>query len=430
MVTVGKNLRDVAIIGVGCTPFRDGTEDPEICNLSEGELFGYAALEAMQDAGVDASQIDFFLHGQANPGNTSHYITPAIMMQDWVGMRGKGCAHHSEACCTGYYGLDLAVQLVASGKYNMVLSGCVDMGADLYIEGEPAHMRRKFEMEEFMGSLTMIYDRAYTIPMEAGQVSGFDDPPAEYALENGLSAQDIDDMLNAMTYNNRRAAVLNPKAMNRDSFDDLAKTFGYASAMDYLRSPYNPKMSAFLRVMGTESRADGAAAVIVCPLEEAWKYTDKPIAVLGTGNAAMESMQPHLERKCSEEACRQVYEVTGKQPEDIDLFYANDFVITSQVIAAEAAGYLPKGEGWKYFIDGRTAFDGDKPMNTNGGRTSFGHAHAASGLADVYEAVKQLRGECGERQVKNSPKTAMLRGFGGAQNVLATILETAEKEAD
>lgn len=428
-VTVGKNLRPVAIIGVGCTPFRDGTEDNEITNLSEGELFGYAALEAMKDANVDASQLDFFFHGQANPGYTSHYITPAIMMQDWVGMKGKGCAHHSEACCTGYYGLDLAVQLVASGKYNMVLSGCVDMGADLYVAGKPAYMRRKFEMEEFMGTLTMIYDRAYTVPQEAGVVTGFDDPPAEYALKYGLTPENIDDMLNAMSYNNRRAACLNPKAINRDSFDDLAKQAGYKSGMDYLRSPYNPKMSAFLRVSGTETRADGAAAVIVCPLEEAFKYTDKPITVLGTGNASMESMHPHLERLCTEEACREAYEVSGKKPEDIDLMMINDFVITSQVIAAECAGYLPEGEGWKYFIDGRTAFDGDKPINTNGGRTSFGHAHAASGLADVYEAVKQMRGECGARQVKKLPKTTMLRGFGGAQNVLATILETAEKEA-
>lgn len=419
---IGKNMRSVSIIGVGCTPFREGLDDPELRGLSEGELFGYAALEAMQDAGVDASQIDFFFHGQANPGNTSNYITPAIHMANWVGMRGKGCAHHSEGCCTGYVALDLAVQAVASGKYDMVLSGCVDMGADLWVQGQPAHIRRKFEMEEFMGSLPMIYDRAYTRPMEAGVVSGFDDPPAEYMRDYGLTREQIDEMLNAMIYANRKNAALNPKAINRESFDDIAAKFGYKSAMDYLKSPYNPKMSAFLRVMGTETRADGAAAVIVCPTEIAHKYCRNPITVLGTGNACRESMQPHLERLCTEEAVRQVYDMTGVKPEEIDLLLSNDFVITSQLIAAEAAGYMPRGEGWKYFIDGRTAYDGDKPMNTNGGRTSFGHAHGASGLADVYEAVKQMRGQCGERQVKKLPRTVMLRGFGGGQNVSATIL--------
>ena len=128
----------------------------------------------------------------------------------------------------------------------------------------------------------------------------------------------------------------------------------------------------------------------------------------------------------TEEAVAEVYDVTGVKPEEIDIFYANDFIITSHLIAAEIAGYLPKGEGWKYICEGRTAYDGDKPINTNGGRTSFGHAHAASGLADLYECVHQMRGDCGERQVKKLPKTAMLRGYGGAQNICTYIIRTKE----
>lgn len=62
-------------------------------------------------------------------------------------------------------------------------------------------------------------------------------------------------------------------------------------------------------------------------------------------------------------------------------------------------------------------------MNTNGGRTSYGHAFGASGMADIFEAVTQMRGEAGERQVKKLPKHTLLRGFGGAQNVRATILK-------
>ena len=117
---------------------------------------------------------------------------------------------------------------------------------------------------------------------------------------------------------------------------------------------------------------------------------------------------------------------TGVKPEELDIFFANDFIITSHLISAEIAGYLPWGEGWKYICEGRTAYDGDKPINTNGGRTSFGHAHAASGLADVYECCMQMRGECGERQVKKLPKTAMLRGYGGAQNIAAVLLRTID----
>ena len=118
---------------------------------------------------------------------------------------------------------------------------------------------------------------------------------------------------------------------------------------------------------------------------------------------------------------------TGNQQVTVTLPTANDFIITSHLVSAEIAGYLPYGEGWKYICEGRTAWDGDKPINTNGGRTSFGHAHAASGLADVYEACKQLWGECGGHQVKKQPRTAMLRGYGGAQNVAAVLLRTLDE---
>ena len=148
--------------------------------------------------------------------------------------------------------------------------------------------------------------------------------------------------------------------------------------------------------------------------------------MLGIGSAACEATNPHFEIRATEEAVRQVYELTGVKPEELDLFFANDFIITSHLYAAEIAGYLPYGEGWKYICEGRTAYDGDKPINTNGGRTSFGHAHAASGLADVYEACMQMRGQCGERQVKKLPRTTMLRGYGGSQNVCSIILRTKD----
>jgi acetyl-CoA C-acetyltransferase len=76
-------------------------------------------------------------------------------------------------------------------------------------------------------------------------------------------------------------------------------------------------------------------------------------------------------------------------------------------------------------MEGRTRFDGDKPVNTSGGRTSFGHAHAASGLSDVYEAVKQLRGEAGDHQINKQPHTVLLRGYGGGQNFTANILRNS-----
>ena len=422
MVKLGKYSRSVSIIGVGCTPFMNFLDNPATEGLSEGEVFGYASLAAMEDAGVEAKDVDFYFHTQANPYMGSDYITPNMQVADWFGMRGKGSAHHSEACCSGYLALDLAVNAVASGKFDVVLSGCVDLADSLPVANMPAHMRRKFSFEEFIVSTKLIYDRAYSRPLAAGPMIAFDDVAAWYTHAYGLTDDKMDDILNAAAINNRRNAAKCPLAINRTEFKDLAQENGFNDVMAFMRSPFNPKLSEYLRISGFETKCDGAAAVIVCPTEMAKDFKGTPIEVLGIGNAALEGSQAHLEMRGTEEAVRQAYEVTGLTPSDIDLFYANDFIITSHLIAAEIAGYLPKGEGWKAIMDGRTAYDGDRPINTNGGRASFGHAHAASGMADIYEAVQQMRGLCGERQVKKLPKHTMLRGFGGGQNLAAIIL--------
>ena len=215
-------------------------------------------------------------------------------------------------------------------------------------------------------------------------------------------------------------------ALEQTPFEEIAKARGYDDPFEYLRSPFNPKTTQYLRVTGNAPSADGAACCIVCPTEMARQFKQKPIEVLGIGASCLESMVPHLEKKATAEAARQVYETTGVKPEDLDLLLINDFILSSQLLAAEEVGYLPKGEGWKYVMDGRTAFDGDRPINTNGGRTSYGHAFGASGMADVYEAVLQMRGQAGDHQVKKLPKTTMLRGFGGGQNVRISILRTVE----
>ncbi|MDD3401946.1 MAG: thiolase family protein [Hespellia sp.] len=434
--TLGKYNRSVSIIGVGCTPFMYTVDNPETDGLTEGEMFGYAALKAMEDAGVSAQDVDFYFHGQASPLNGSNYLTPNIQIGNWFGMKGKGSIHHSEACCTGYLAIEQAVNAVASGKYNCVLTGCVEFGDSVPFPNDnietPKHpyKREKMTMDKFLATTSWLYDRTYSRSLMAPIELIYDDAAEDYVRTRGISAENMDDALNWMAINNRRNAEKNPLAIERTSFDDIAKEKGFDSAIDYLRSPYNPKMGDFLRMEGVERKCDGAAACIVCATdmipEIAKNLNHKPIEVLGVGSAACEASTPHFEIRATEEAVRQAYEVTGVKPEELDLFFANDFIITSHLISAEIAGYLPYGEGWKYICDGRTAYDGDKPINTNGGRTSFGHAHAASGLADMYEACMQMRGECGERQVKKLPKTAMLRGYGGAQNVAAVLIRTID----
>lgn len=416
-------MRSVSIVGIGATPFFNGVENPQYKGLTNGELFGHAALAAMKDAGVEPRDVQYFFHGSANPHVLNHCITPNLQVADWFGMRGKGSISHSEGCCTGYIALEEAVFAVASGAYDIVLSGCSEQGTGMPDGNTPDHMRVPLTSEVLFPDLDSIFDRAYGRYLGGGPGMNHDDWINYYAKENGLSAEQIDDVLSHQAYHFRRAAALCPRAIRRTPFEELAKNAGYDDVWEYMRSPHNPKMTQYLRTASDSCVADGAAACIVVPTEMAKQFNSKPIEVLGIGASVLDAIVPHLEKKATAEAARQVYAQTGLTADDMDLLYVNDFIGSSAFLAAEEIGYLPKGEGWKYVLDGRIAYDGDKPMNTNGGRTSYGHAFGASGMADIFEAVTQMRGEAGERQIKKLPKHTFLRGFGGAQNVRAIILE-------
>ena len=119
---LGKLSRSVSIIGVGATPFMNINEDPDLLGLTEGDCFGYAALKAMEDAGLEPRDVEYFYHGSANPKMFNDAVTPAMQVAEWFGMRGRGSVHHSEACATGYVALEQAVMAVASGAHDIVLS--------------------------------------------------------------------------------------------------------------------------------------------------------------------------------------------------------------------------------------------------------------------------------------------------------------------
>ena len=417
--------RSVSIIGVGCTPFRETIEDPELAGVTEGELYGYAALKAMEDAGVSPKDVQFYFHGQASPLNGSNYLTPNMQVAEWFGMRGKASLHHSEACCTGYMAIDIAAQAIASGKYDIVLTGCVEFGDGVAIQGKPSCIRRKFSFEDFNRSLDWLYNNEYTRYLYGDVIQ--DASAVWYQNKVGMTDDQIDKALCKLAIDARHNSHNNPLAIDRVLYEDLAKEAGYDDVMEYMQSNRNPKTGGIQRVSGLEHKCDGAAAAILCATDLVEKYTNKkPIRILGVGNSTFEASNPFYEVNATIEATRQVYEQTGLSGKDIDLLYANDFIITSQLVAADISGYIPENEAWKYVLDGRTTFDGDKPINPNGGRTAFGHAHAASGLADFYDAVLQMRGKAEDHQINKIPKTVFLRGFGGGQNVCNVIIRTKD----
>lgn len=250
--------------------------------------------------------------------------------------------------------------------------------------------------------------------------------PDEYIRHYGLTPEQMDEALIGAAISNRRNAALNPLALHRKEYKDIAKEAGYDDVMAYMKSPANPKMTQYQRLSGNFTLAEGGASVIVCATEMAKNFKQQPIEVLGIGSSTLDLRHPHNLTRMSEEAFRQVYQVTGVKSNEIDLLSTTDFISPELLEAAEICGYLPRGEGWKYLLEGRTAFDGDKPINTDGGYNSCGHGYGVSGFTHIAEVVEQMRGKCGSRQVNKLPETSMVRGQGGAQITLAAILRTVQ----
>ncbi len=427
-VKLGRQARSVSIVGVGCTPFANFEDHPQTKGMSEGDAFGYAALEAIRDAGLEPRDIQYFYHGAANPFMIGDSLTPNMQVADWFGVRGIGSVHHSEACCTGYVALQEAVQAVASGSYDVVLSGAVDLAASLPVVDAPGCFRRDFPLSEMLPSIPKVYDRAYGRPFDSAFGISFDNWINRYRWEFDLTDEQVDDALNGLAKSLRRGAKENPLGFYDEDFDDVARKVGLSGADEFLKSFGNPKVTQYLRVTGFETKCDGAAAVVVMPTELAVArgLDHKVVEVLGTGAAAFEGSTPDNEYNGTKEGTRQVYEYTGVTPDEIDLLMVNDFFLCGDIVSAEEVGYVPRGEAWRYAVDGRFAFDGDKPINPHGGRCNFGHAHGASGIAGIYEAVRQMRGEAGATQMAKVPQTTFLRGFGGGQNIRCQILRTVD----
>lgn len=419
----GKYKRSVSIIGVGCTPMRIMLDTPELKGITEPELFAWGALEAMKDAGIEGKDIDAYIHGQVMSMTHAKAMCANVFDADWIGMRGKPSWHVESACATSYIAFDSAVMAVASGRYNVVLAGGVEMGMST-IGNAPNCFRRPITAAEHMEHYMKWRDPTYTKYNAEGGRGMIDDWVDEYIRQYGVTPEQLDEAFIVAAISQRRNAARCPFAFHRKEYKDIAKEAGYDDVMKYMKSPANPKVTQYQRLSGMLTLAEGAASVIVCPTEMAKNFRQRPIEVLGIGFSALDHRHPHCVARLSEEAFRQVYQVTGVKPSEIDILSASDFVTGELLDSAEAAGYLPRGEGWKYLLEGRTAFDGDKPINTEGGTNSFGHAYGVAGLAHIGEVVDQMRGRCGSRQVKKLPKTAMVRGQGGAQHVLAIILRT------
>ena len=170
---------------------------------------------------------------------------------------------------------------------------------------------------------------------------------------------------------------------------------------------------------------DGASAIVLASEEKAKKLTNKPVFVTGIGQASggnLASQSEYLPRiRARELSGKQAYDMAGIKPDDVDVIELHDCFSIATLIALESLGFFEHGKSGDAVEKGETKIGGKIAVNPSGGLKSKGHPIGATGTAQVYEIVKQLRGECGERQVEGA-KIGMTDTLGGDGGTIVNLL--------
>jgi acetyl-CoA C-acetyltransferase len=191
----------------------------------------------------------------------------------------------------------------------------------------------------------------------------------------------------------------------------------WANEMDFLKDDRaNPIIAWPMRLYDCSPVSDGAAVVLLVSEEIAKRFTDKPLHLIGSGQAsdgAIHSRPTMTSLPSAKYAANVAYEMAGVKPADIKVVEVHDCFTVAEIIASEDLGFFKPGEGWRAVEAGKTARDGVRPINTSGGLKSKGHPVGASGVGQVLEVWKQLRGEAGQRQLPGDPNLGLTHNVGG-----------------
>jgi acetyl-CoA C-acetyltransferase len=152
------------------------------------------------------------------------------------------------------------------------------------------------------------------------------------------------------------------------------------------------------------------------PLEQARRITDRPVQILGTGMAtaslALADRRDPAVLDAVGQSARKAFTMAGIEPADVDLAEVHDCFAIAEICCLEAMCLTDGCSAADAARSGFSALGGRRPINTSGGLKSKGHPVGATGVAQVREAVKQLRGECGDRQVKDA-RIGLTQNMGG-----------------
>lgn len=414
----------VCVAGVGCTRFGDLATTPGIAGLSLQELAAAAAREALDDAGLRGPHIGALYAGDGM-SPTPHPASPATDLAAWVGMSLRPAVRVGADGSTTAVGVGLAVAAIASGAVDTALVVGVEATRSLPVAA--GRSRVVTAVDGFPDPRDTCDDHPYAVLQGHDLVDTDNGIVAQgYMRRHGVSVEDYDRAMFELCRTHRLHGSINPRAILRTTLDAEAADLGFAGGYDLWRSDSNPFVAWPSRRRSTATAADGASAVVLVRAEAATGLPGRAVAVRGFGAATAPapgySVDPTAWPHCRV-ATRNACAMAGVSTMDVDYLHVDDTSHVMGVVTAEQAGYLPFGEGLRAAREGRLRFDGDRPMNTHGGRHAFGDARAANAGADIHQTVQQIRGRAGRAQIVPPPRIALIATHGRAVLSHTLVLE-------
>jgi acetyl-CoA C-acetyltransferase len=386
-------MRDVAIIGCGMTKF-GRAEGKDLM-----DLLVEASLRAMDHAGVSDSDFDSVYVGNMMAGELVHQTAIASSLVDRINLVPAAAERVENGPASGASAVKNGFLAVASGAVDLVLVA----GGEKMTTADTDIVT---DLVSTMTHPTAEYVHGVTLPAMAALLTRL------YMERYGLTERH----LAMVAVKNHANGMKNPYAhIQRPCTVEGAMNSGMIA--DPLRLYYACPIS------------DGAAAVVLCSMEKAKKFTDKPVRIAGFGHATdvqtLQEREDPAVLKSVKLASQQAFKMAKLEPKDIDIIETHDAFEILEIVQSEDAGFFEKGKGHLAVERGVTTLDGELPINPSGGLKAKGHPVGATGVAQIVELVWQLRGEAGERQVKD-PKKAFACNFGGfGNNTVIHILERA-----
>jgi acetyl-CoA C-acetyltransferase len=398
-------MRDVAIIGVGIIPFGRRDED------SLMDMLAYASLNALDDAGLGGAErpVDAVYVGNMGGGIIQHQTSIASSLVDRLSLLPVAAETVENGPASGGSAVKNGLLAIASGYYDSVL----------VVGGEKMREVTGWRATDFVATMThpqAEYPYGITLPGLAGMFTRL------YMEKYGVTREH----LVAIAIKNQAMGTLNPYAHVEMS---LSREGIYDSPHSIVN---NPPVADPLHLYDACPVSDGAAALILCPLEMVKKANKTPVVIAGFGQATdtqtLQERDDPTDLKAVTLAAQQAFERAKLKPTDIDVAELHDAFTILEIAESEHVGFFKKGEGGKAAVAGKTSLGGQIPINMSGGLKARGHPVGATGVAQIVDIVFQLRHELGkERQVKNA-KNGFTINFGGfGNNVLAFVLRRVEQ---